>query len=165
MFKNLFNENAPLFSVNTDGTFNFSSLSKEIQKTIGQINKVGGKNKEGVLDMLYTPDQVQSFTKDIPKAIENLENVSKLPKSQARRLLQVVLAGFYAKIGLPGPAARHLGEAALAPSSSQYTEAVMDLVNKGFLNKNLPMKIGDLLSLLETPAGISAGQKTSDIIK
>lgn len=165
MFKDIFNENKPLFDVNPDGTLDMSSFVKDLSKTLTQLNKVGGKDKEGLLNMLYSPEQVKTFTKEIPNAIKTFENVSSVPKFKITRLFNLVLSGIYAKVGFPAASIHNLSEAIKAPSYKNYVNAVNELIEKNYLKKNLGMKIGDLMQILQLPTGVTSGQIPNTLLE
>lgn len=154
--KNLFDENLPLFDVNPDGTFDMSKFAEAFASTIKDLDKLGGKNKQGLLQQLFTPEQIKGFD-EATKTFADIKNVSELPVGDVKRFANLVLSAFYAKIGYPGAAVVNLKKG-MGPSKVDYYKSIEKLIDDGYIKKNIPMKIGDLLRMLSIPSGIAGGE-------
>lgn len=161
--KNLFDESMPLFDVNPDGTFNISAYVDAFKKTMKELEKLGGKNKDGLLKQLYSPEQIKGFD-DVMKAIDAIENVKEVPKGDIRRWSHLLLSALYAKIGYPGAAVMNLNKG-VGPSTDDFYKTIENLIDTGYINKNLRMTVGDLLRGLALPAGVTTGTVSSGVIE
>lgn len=166
IWRDLFNDELPVFRLNDDGTINAENLAEAFRKGFQELNKLGGSKKSIELpdgtkstieEMLYSKEQIESM-KEAEKMISTLENVRKLPVGEFKRIMHAGLAFIYGSLGgkYIGATARHAAEAA-APTPKAFYEAVNSLVDSALLKKNGMLKMEDVLRSLVPFTGAVGG--------
>ncbi len=159
LWRKMFEENTPLITINENGSVNFEHFANSFKEAFAQMKKVGGGKKADLLEDLYSKSQINDLFK-AEKMLKGYENIKELPKGDVKSFVHGVLGVVYSTFGAKyiGAIMRHGVEAVSQPTRREFYRAVDKLIEEGLLNKNLRIKVGDILRLLELPAGALGGQ-------
>jgi len=149
IWRDMFEESTPLMTSNPDGTVNMEPFAEAFRKSYADMQKVGGGKKSGLLEKLYSEDQIAMFNEG-NNMLKTYKDFRELPKGDLKTILHGVLGSFYLSLGgkYVGAAARHAGEAVAQPSRKVFYQAIDDLVERGMLQKNWQMTAGEIINML-----------------
>ena len=161
IMKDIFSEATPLITKNTDGTVNMTKMASVVKKILADVDKLGGTNKAGLADELFTPAQLEIFDKLTP-LVEDAELAS-APISKFKAMVHGIIASLWLSKGSVAGGAAHATSAVNAyKESGEAVKAVLKLVKEGVTDKNWQLKVGDIINTLAVPVGVGTGEVVTD---
>ena len=142
--KGMFDEKLPVAALNPDGTY---KIAPEFATTLIETSQKVAENK--ALQQILSPDQLTALKQAADFAMK-MEDTSQVPAAGFHRLMNGLISVFYFARGWMPGGIRNAIEAASGAGEKTllYYDAVGQLIEQGFLKKNVPIRIGDLIKAI-----------------
>jgi len=152
MTRRMYDEGMEVMTKKADGSFDVKKAMVDATvKTWDDVSKAIQKSGDDTLYDMFDAGQLESMRLASQMAT-NFNNVNDMPVGAAKRLLDAIMTGIYAKYGQIGSAAR-TGVQVFKPntvSKVDYMKSIDELIDSGLLEKNGRIIVSDLINLAKT---------------